>query len=681
MVRVARKEKDAAMAERPGGRRRSRRDSVETGGSLRGTPPTSKERRTKRSSKPSKERWLLTRKTWRYMADAGRRLIPDGAHNRPEDIPKIEQYFQEVCQKEPRFLLWRKASYPGTLGFRSQRRRRQVKGGSCRTKASSADEADEVARNPPRGFVLQTTTAGKFDLAKAKREWLLATEGGSTPSSPVERRKFLQEDSEVKALADMLQKYLNMQSEVGGGDGMRSTARSGVVGEGEGKESFDYQNLITRLQQHLDLMIAQAKLEELSVQRAATDKEKVPRSMQSYQGDYVHKSLMETISRHYSKSGTREHVISAILTDRKLLEKLYFDLRCTRGFRGPRATGAYTSPSSRWWTHQRPRVTSKDSAEDWLSKRDPISPPLIAVQEPSTDHGPVEDGVQTDPVPREVLDAALLERERDESKEVVAVHKSTGRRRSSVDNDDVSPSVSDTIKRYLRMARKKSMDADKVDRFKRVNYDRNLRNIKAKGETTKLGDDDGNNKGCQTEDNWAVNYREMSSVENPSENLSDGDTATSPPSRNASSRSSIDAGLGSEEPLTPKHHHHQSFLSHLLHGSNAHKDKPHSAPGSPALTSSSANSAGGTAMQKSKSSSSVVHHGSRLVAKKIWRSRSKSTSRASNQPSVWTPQVSFSFFYLLGVIIFRVTIEKRKKLHTYKTIRLLKTKMKTSFFV
>lgn len=170
---------------------------METGGSLRGTPPTSKERRTKRSSKPSKERWLLTRKTWRYMADAGRRLIPDGAHNRPEDIPKIEQYFQEVCQKEPRFLLWRKASYPGTLGFRSQRRRRQVKGGSCRTKASSADEADEVARNPPRGFVLQTTTAGKFDLAKAKREWLLATEGGSTPSSPVERRKFLQEDSEI----------------------------------------------------------------------------------------------------------------------------------------------------------------------------------------------------------------------------------------------------------------------------------------------------------------------------------------------------------------------------------------------------------------------------------------------------------------------------------------------------
>ncbi|XP_017754753.1 PREDICTED: uncharacterized protein LOC108546956 [Eufriesea mexicana] len=624
------------MAERPGGRRRSRRDSMETGGSFRGTPPTSRDRRTKRSSKPSKERWLLTRKTWRYMADAGRRLIPDGTHNRPEDIPKIEQYFQEVCQREPRFLLWRKASYPGTLGFRSQRRRRQVKGGSCRTKASSADEADEV-RNPPRGFILQTTTAGKFDLAKAKRDWLLASEGGSTPSSPSESRKFPQEDSETKALADMLQKYLNMQSDAA--DTTKSFERSGgAFGQAEGKEPFDYQSLISKLQQHLDLIVAQAKLEEVSLHRDSREtSNKVQMPVQPYQGDFVHKSLMQTISRYYRKSATREHVISAILTDRKLLEKLYFDLRCTRGFRGPRATGAYTSPSSRWWTHQRTRIPSKDT-EDWSARRDLISPPpLIAVQEPSIDRGPVNDGVQTDPVPREVLDAVLLEREKEESKEV-SMHKTSGRRRSSVDNDDVSPSVSDTIKRYLRMARKKSMDADKVDRFKRVNYDRNLRNIKAKGETSKLSDDDGNNKGCQTEDNWAVNYREMSSTENPSENLSDADTTTSPPSRNASSRSSIDAGLGSEEPLTPKHHHHQSFLSHLLHGSNAHKDKPHSAPGSPALTSSSTNSAGGTAMQKSKSSSSVVHHGSRLVAKKIWRSRSKSTSRASNQPSVWTPQ-------------------------------------------
>lgn len=626
------------MAERPGGnKRRSRRDSADTASSLRGTPPTSRDRRTKRSGKPVKERWLLTRKTWRYMADAGRRLIPDGAHNRPEDIPKIEQYFQEVCQKEPRFLLWRKASYPGSLGFRAQRRRRQPKSGSCRAQASSADEADD-ARSSPQNFVLQTTSSGKFDLAKAKRDWLLSSTGGgggggSTPSSPVMRRKSSQEDAEAKELADMLQKYLNMQ-----GDASNPARTAAKAEQAEGKEPFDYRSLIDKLQQHLDTIVAQAKREEAPPRHQASSEKNAPvaSAVTSYQSDYVHKSLMETLSRYYSRYPSREHVISDILTDRKLLEKLYFDLRCTRGFRGPRATGAYTSPSSRWWGQERLRTKESDS---WLStKRDLISPPpLIAVQEPSVDRSFLDDGVQTDPVPRDVLDACLEKDKEESSQKDNVSQKSGGRRRSSVDNDDVSPSVSDTIKRYLRMARKKSIDADKVDRFKRVNYDRNLRNIKAKGEITKPGDDDGNSKGCQTEDNWATHYREMSS-----ENLSDAETTTSPPaSRNASSRSSIDAGLGSEEPSTPvKQSHHQSFLSHLLHGSNAHKDKPHSAPGSPALTSTSANSAGGTAMQKSKSSSSVVHHGSRLVAKKIWRSRSKSTSRASHQPSVWTPQVS-----------------------------------------
>lgn len=169
------------MAERPG-RRRSRRDSLEAPQTIIGnpsrTPPGSKDRRTSRkiAGKPIKERWLLTRKTWRYMADAGRRLIPDGNHNRHEDIPKIEQYFQEVCSKEPKFLLWRKTSYPGSLTFRAARRRRHKAGGSCRTKASSADEADDsrgsnssIRVSPP------PVISSKLDLVKLKREWLLSS--------------------------------------------------------------------------------------------------------------------------------------------------------------------------------------------------------------------------------------------------------------------------------------------------------------------------------------------------------------------------------------------------------------------------------------------------------------------------------------------------------------------------
>ncbi|KAB0800109.1 hypothetical protein PPYR_07989 [Photinus pyralis] len=49
-----------------------------------------------------------------------------------------------------------------------------------------------------------------------------------------------------------------------------------------------------------------------------------------------------------------------------------------------------------------------------------------------------------------------------------------------------------------------------------------------------------------------------------------------------------------------------------------------------------ATTTGGT-MQKSKSSSSVMHHGSRLMAKKIFRSRSKSQTRPAPTQSSWTP--------------------------------------------
>ncbi|XP_046429021.1 uncharacterized protein LOC124306369 [Neodiprion virginianus] len=619
------------MAERSGARRRSRRDSSEAGTS-RNTTPTSKDKRTKRPIKPTKERWLLTRKTWRYMADAGRKLIPDGVHNRQEDIPKIEEYFQEMCQKEPKFLLLRKASYPSSLGFRTHRRRRTGRGGSCRVKASSADEADvNETRGPGPAFLLQATSGGRFDITKMKREWLQAGAGiGSSPVTPEAQRKLPQEDTEAKALADMLQKYLNMQGEGCTTSPVKSSLNQDTS---QSNKPFNYQNLIDKLQQHLDLIMAQGRGTDVSnIHRGG-----VPKTMLPYQGDYVHKSLLDTLSRYYSKSPNRDHVISDILTDRKLLEKLYFDLRCTRGFRGPRSMGACALPASQWrFNTDREARPQKDVGGGWPDRKRDLGspPPLIAVQGPSTDRGPVDDIVQTDPIPRDVIESCLPERDEQTSKDIQKLGGPAGssRRRSSVDNDDVSPSVSDTIKRYLRMARKKSMDAEKVDRFKRVNYDRNLRNIKARcDDSARPSEDDGNSKGCQTQDNWAVNYREMFDIV---DNLSDPET-TSPGSRNASSRSSIDAGLGSEDtPPTPKQHH--SFLSHFLHGSNPNRDKPHSAPGSPAMTSS--NSAGGAAMQKSKSSSSVVHHGSRLVAKKIWRSRSKSTSRASNQPSVWTPQ-------------------------------------------
>ena len=61
----------------------------------------------KSTSTKLKERWLMTRKTWRYMTDAGKRLFPEGASpTRSSDIPKVQDHFQKTCRKSKDFILW-----------------------------------------------------------------------------------------------------------------------------------------------------------------------------------------------------------------------------------------------------------------------------------------------------------------------------------------------------------------------------------------------------------------------------------------------------------------------------------------------------------------------------------------------------------------------------------------------
>ncbi|XP_066997768.2 uncharacterized protein [Anabrus simplex] len=668
-----------------------------------GSRDAAKETKRKR---PVRERFLLTRKTWRYMADAGRRLIPDGAHNRPEDIPKIEAYFQEVCQREPRFLLWRKSSYPGALGFRSHyRKNRRKKGGSCREKASSADEAEDTS--PKGAFVLSPTGAGRFDLHRLRQEFLHGKSPSDSPStsktisspsgSPSLHTQRLatygnvassgaagvpsiyvgpvSEEDEKQEFIETLLSYLNEQEDEGG---------AGVASH----SSIDFQALLDQLRKHLSNLSISSDTSypdetyptsttghEFSSGSTAHHHQHLQSSYRGmegipFTGDHQQKLLLETLRRYYSKSTSREKVISDLLTDRKMLEKLYFDLRKTRGFSGRRSGSGTGSQQSRDSTfgpllRRRDGVYRHDNIDEDIgndhdassslkrpsrfhlrrSHRDvsPFSPPPLIEVQNETEVSSVDVGTQTPVVPPSMFaiisEFLRKEREKDvEGKEDsdVVKDRAGARRRSSVDHDDVSPSVSDTIKRYLRMARKKSLDSDKVDRFKRVNYDRNLRNIKAKGEITKPGDDDGLNKGAQTDESWVDAMKELK--------ISD---LTDSISRVPSSRSSIDEGdsCGSGL-LSPTHgvvHHHkgllstgQTFLSNLLHGlqqGSTSSTETISGTGASCVPTAAA------AMQKSKSSSSVVQHGGRLMAKKLWRARSKSQGRTTaSAPCSWTPQ-------------------------------------------
>ena len=661
---------------------------------------SSKDQKKKR---PTRERWLLTRKTWRYMADAGRRLIPDGAQNRPEDVPKIEAYFQEVCHREPKFLLWRKSSYPGALGFRShQRKTRRQKGGSCREKTSSADEAETSQAS---------VTCRRLDLKKMKEEFLYGTtssgsdefithkqfSGCQSPLLEVPETTVTCPDNEEeeteRELMETLSKYLSVRE--------KSTD---TLSTGEKSVDIDYQRLVDQLRKYLSTSNI---LEEESDTVAATEGRKTnhARTLRTttqrplsptltpprfnFETDTPERMALKTFRHYYSKSTCRQKVITDLLTDRKLLEKLYFGLRQTRSYKTVSGGAGFDGSgfSSRWTSPERTATTARSRREgDEVSKdgynygdsggtlswkhrmppsRDarelsPFSPPPLIEIKDEYERGIVDKGIQTDPIPASVLVA--IEDELKKARESAAQEgkedknaTGAGWRRSSVDNDDVSPSVSDTIKRYLRMARKKSLDADKVDRFKRVNYDRNLRNIKPKGEITKPGDDDGLNKGCQPDESWITALKELKleDISSDPEMSPVGDEYSG--SRFTSSRSSLEgAGISDDGLLSPPPMHvsgkfhssilstGQNFLSNLLHGLQHHQQQQQCNEEFAGMTQSSACTATpvGGAMQKSKSSSSVVHHGSR-VAKKIWRARSKSQSRAtSSATSTWTPQVS-----------------------------------------
>lgn len=538
----------------------------------------------KRLKKP-KERWLLTRKTWRYMADAGKKLIPEGVHNRPEDIPKIEAYFQEMCRKEPSFLLWRKNSYPGALGFRSSKQMKDWwKSGSCR-KASSADEIEQLKPERPKNLQIPNISGGRFDIQKMKYNFLNVVTPTSSPETSV-KRITTEEDQEENQLIDMLGRFLSIFEEE---QPAPSTSTLSTK-----QQDLNYQELFEKLQRHLKF-----------TRHYYTPSQ---RSGVYFEGNHVHKNSTETLNRYFSQYTNRDKVISDLLTDRKALEKLYFDLRKTKGFR---SRNLRPSESSSLIFSQL-RLSSGSSKK--LFAAIPPPPPLIEVQQETSALVPVfEDfGIQTDAVSEDYLIHLIEEYKENQEIEEASFARNfkSSRRRSSVDNDDVSQSVSDTIKRYLRMARKKSVDSKQADRFKRVNYDRNLRNIKAKGEITKPGDDDGMNKGCQTNDDWVLTFK------NP-----EGEYLSSPLSDSSSRNSVVNDKGSTQNPV-------QTFFSNLLH--HHHSPKLTQQPSQQHASSIS------PAMQKSKSSSSVS---GRLMAKKIFRSRSKSQTRPAPTHASWTPQV------------------------------------------
>lgn len=93
-----------------------------------------------KTRKKKRERWLLTRKTWRYMTDAGRKLIPDGYQTGSGNHDLIEDQFQRVCLSEPSFILWsRRTSYPGAFSCSKRRLKPLLRHASASRRKQTVD--------------------------------------------------------------------------------------------------------------------------------------------------------------------------------------------------------------------------------------------------------------------------------------------------------------------------------------------------------------------------------------------------------------------------------------------------------------------------------------------------------------------------------------------------------------
>ncbi|XP_042236090.1 uncharacterized protein LOC121875566 [Homarus americanus] len=87
-----------------------------------------------------KERWLLTRKTWRYMSDAGKKLFPDGVNpQKTEDIPRVEEHFQKINNRNRDFILW---PHPAESPRTARRRRKRLTSATSDTTDTGDDYAD-----------------------------------------------------------------------------------------------------------------------------------------------------------------------------------------------------------------------------------------------------------------------------------------------------------------------------------------------------------------------------------------------------------------------------------------------------------------------------------------------------------------------------------------------------------
>ncbi|KAH8269806.1 hypothetical protein KR018_011283 [Drosophila ironensis] len=394
-----------------------------------------------------RERWLLTRKTWRYMSDVGRKIIPDVAHMRPNTNAFIEEHFQKVCSLEPTFVPWRrKSSYPGSVTT-SKRCSRLLSSVNCSAKGFA--EKKEID-NADRLIVLLQIYLDLRDNYKTTTLLGTKTVRPDQTFSPSARRPIR-----------------NIY-----------TSNNNISTTGQ----FPEKPIETELLYRLKLLSSSTMFEnEIDL----------------------------------------SDVSNYILEDKTILKKLYCTLKKEQLHRSLHSKDPHSNIRRVSSLNSLPNISNHENTynrdvincrfKNYQNKHDDqynLEHLSTAIdkrfEKPLSSCGTQTTFIQLNEL-RHLAEQCKANKRNYSLKDCETRNVTRlNNRKSSIDNEDISQSVSDTIKRYLKMARKKSVHDSEENRFKSINYDTSLKQIKAKEGIHLPGLSQGLNKAVQTLDAWPL---------------------------------------------------------------------------------------------------------------------------------------------------------------------------------
>ncbi|XP_065723467.2 uncharacterized protein RhoGAP102A isoform X2 [Drosophila suzukii] len=593
-------------------------------------------RRSAKDKEKKRERWLLTRKTWRYMTDAGRKLIPDSYQAGSDNFELLEEHFQRVCLSEPSFILWsRRTSYPGAINS-SKRRLKQLSRHACSSRRENRLETTNSYYNADRTIELLQTFLKLRDAYKTTTLLGSKTVRPDQTSSPsAQRPNFVNTNEKDQTMSsDMtLQKELICRLKL---------LSSGLMFAQEGIQLEFSDSPETILEDKVLLKKIYSTLKKQQLHRTLHSKEPNKKSVNrstslSCLKIGAHESMSSGIS-HKDQKKINQNFLCVKKCDTSKISKI---AKNSNNLDLNSVIQSFEFPN---------KCLLKDQKIDRSLKSCGTQTSFIQLSELKSLAEQYKCMVQNSDNSLQVL------QEFDKQDGLTSSRLSC--RKSSID-EDISQSVSDTIKRYLKMARKKSVQGSESNRFKSVNYDHSLRNIKAKGEINPPGLNDGLNKAVQTLDAWPVialdfikgnessTYLQNAHIEwirsederkqkqlewqkkqsqfdeevhtphiHDRENISHYSTCKSAPT-SPTSHSKLEKAIRTSSGLLSSS---SQFISSILHGHSNAGSHINTLPDKCPYLNLGNESAN---MQKSKSLSNV----GQFVTKKIWRSRSKSQSK------------------------------------------------------